>query len=258
MNGFLEDHKAYGHTLMKERLKEYFGDQIIIADTNWKSNVVTLRSTAECVLQELHDRQEDYPDMEKIHLIKKAAKLIRNDIKSVGTSKEHYPPSCEIESQEKSYNFLPIYVNVFLEGIIMGKDVNLKRASIGQVIWQAARPRVLLAPLQIGLDVQLHHHFASRLLIDWLHRLGFCCSYQEVQTFGKNAAVTQGTGIPNHTSEFVQYVADNVDHNLRTLDGNDTFHGMGLIATVTPGAKQTQVILRRKVNPTEVSVCGQI
>ena len=163
MNGFLEDHKAYGHTLMKERLKEYFGDQIIIADINWKSNVVTLRSTAECVLQELHDRQEDYPDMEKIHLIKKAAKLIRNDIKSVGTSKEHYPPSCEIESQEKSYNFLPIYVNVFLEGIIMGKDVNLKRASIGQVIWQAARPRVLLAPLQIGLDVQLHHHFASQI-----------------------------------------------------------------------------------------------
>ena len=45
--------------------------------------------------------------------------------------------------------------------------------------------------------------------------------------------MTQGTGIPNHTSEFV----DNVDHNLRTLDGNDTFHGMGLIATITPGTK---------------------
>ena len=70
--------------------------------------------------------------------------------------------------------------------------------------------------------------------------------------------MTQGTGISNHTSEFVQYVADNVDHNLTTLDGNDTFHGMGLIATLTPGTKQTQVILRRKVNPTEVSACGKI
>ena len=181
---------------MKARLKEYFGDQIIITDINEKSNVVTLRSTAECVLQEFHYRQEDDPDMEKILLIKKAAKLIRNDIKSVGTSNEHYPPSYEIESQEKSYNFLPTSVNVFLEGIIMGKDVDLKRASIGQAIMQAARPRVLLAPLKIGLDVQLHHHFASRLL-DSLHRLGFCYSYQEVQTFEKNAAVTQGTGIPN-------------------------------------------------------------
>ena len=49
--------------------------------------------------------------------------------------------------------------------------------------------------------------------------------------------MTQGTGIPNHTSEFVHDVADNVDHNLRTLDGNEKFHGMGLIATVTPGTK---------------------
>ena len=239
MNGFFEESQsiAYGHTHMKARLKEYFGDQIIITEINGKSNIVTLRSTAEYVLQEFHDRQKDDPDMEKIHLIKKAAKLIRNDIKSVGTSNEHYPPSYEIESQEKSYNFLPTSVNVFLEGIIMGKDVDLKRASIGQAIMQAARPRVLLAPLKIGLDVQLHHNFASRLLIDSLHRLGFCYSYQEVQTFEKNAAVTQGTGIPNDTSEFVQYVADNVDQHLRTLDGNDKFRGMGLIATVIPGTK---------------------
>ena len=41
-------------------------------------------------------------------------------------------------------------------------------------------------------------------------------------------------------------MADNVDHNLRTLDGNDTFHGMGLIVTVTPGTKQTQVFFMKK------------
>lgn len=90
MNGFFEESQsiAYGHTHMKARLKEYFGDQIIITEINGKSHIVTLRSTAECVLQEFHDRQEDDPDIEKILLIKKAAKLIRNDIKSVGTSIE--------------------------------------------------------------------------------------------------------------------------------------------------------------------------
>ena len=54
-----------------------------------------------------------------------------------------------------------------------GPKVSINRTSYHQ----AARPRVLLAPLQIGLYVQLHHHFASRFLIDSLHRLGFCCSY---------------------------------------------------------------------------------
>ena len=72
MNGFLEESQsiAYGHTHMKARLKEYFGDQIIITEINGKSNVVTLRSTAKCVLQEFHDRQEDDPDMEKYILLK--------------------------------------------------------------------------------------------------------------------------------------------------------------------------------------------
>ena len=81
MNGFLEESKsiAYGLTYMKA---EYFGDQIIIPEINGKSNVETLRSTAERVLEELHDRQEDDPDMEKIHLIKTAAKLIVTKVKS--------------------------------------------------------------------------------------------------------------------------------------------------------------------------------
>ena len=32
----------------------------------------------------------------------------------------------------------------------------------------------------------------------------------------------------------MQYVADNVDHNIRTLDGSGTFHGMGIITAITP------------------------
>lgn len=40
--------------------------------------------------------------------------------------------------------------------------------------------------------------------------------------------------IPGH---FGQHVADNVDHNLRTLDGMNTFHGMGIIAAITSGTK---------------------
>ena len=31
-------------------------------------------------------------------------------------------------------------------------------------------------------------------------------------------------------SSFTQSAADNVDHNVCTLDGKDTFHGMGIIA----------------------------
>jgi len=48
--------------------------------------------------------------------------------------------------------------------------------------------------------------------------------------------MTEGLQIPNISSDnFVQYIADNVDHNVRTIDGRNTFHGMGIMATVIPG-----------------------
>ena len=156
---------------------------------------------------------------------------------------------------ETNANLLPQTLKLLLEGILASKD-DVKVASIGQAIIQAARPRVILAPLQVGLAVQLHHHFASRFLIDTLHRLGFCSSYQEAQLFNQNAALDQGTDIPDYNGEFVQYVADNVDHNVRTLDGNDTFHGMGMIATVTPGTKPTSCVPRRQVSPQNISASG--
>ena len=86
----------------------------------------------------------------------------------------------------------------------------------------------------------MHHHFSSKFLIDSLNSHGFCASYKTVQKYERSIAVAQGTKIPGYTpGHFVQYSADNVDHNLRTLDGTGTFHGMGIIAAITPGTKAT-------------------
>lgn len=131
-------------------------------------------------------------------------------------------------------------------------------ASIGQAIVQAARPRVVIAPIQIGLAIQLHHSFASHFLIDTLHHHGFCLSYQEVKTFNQKAALNQGTDIPSYNGEFVQHAADNVDHNIRTLDGDDAFHGMGMVAVVTPGSKRSRTVPRSRVTPEEISAAGRV
>ena len=36
----------------------------------------------------------------------------------------------------------------------------------------------------------------------------------------------------------VLYAGDNVYHNSITLDGKGTFHGMGMVAAITPGIKK--------------------
>lgn len=74
----------------------------------------------------------------------------------------------------------------------------------------------------------------------------------------KNAALSHGTDIPGFTSQFFQYVADNVDHNIRTLDGKNTFHGMGMIAAVTPGSKKSNPILRVKVTAKDIASVGHV
>lgn len=105
MNDFMavSEITAYGHSHMKAKIKEHFGDQIIITELNGRANVVTFRSTAETVLQEFQARQKDHPEQEKQHIIETADKLIKKDIKLVDTSNEHYLKL----KRDASTSFLP-------------------------------------------------------------------------------------------------------------------------------------------------------
>ena len=234
--------EPYHFTYMKDQLKQHFGDAIVITEKNGKANVVTIRSNASKILQEFYcQSKQDNPDTDKLRIIQTAAKLIKSDIQSVSRAKDIYASCHELSSVEEGIAYLPESLHTMLDILFPSKGGQIQLASLGQAIMQATRPRVLLAPLQLGLGVQLHHQFASRFLIDSLNKHGFCCSYSEVTKFGRNAAVTNGTDISDLTAgHFVQYVADNVDHNVRTIDGMGTFHGMGMIAAITPPIKNNQ------------------
>ena len=92
--------------------------------------------------------------------------------------------------------------------------------------------------------MQLHLKFWSRFVIETLHELGFCSYYQNVQKYQQSAAVLQPLETPGlMQSQFLQCVADNIDHNTQTLEGLNTFHGMGMIKIVTPGIKCTSRII---------------
>ena len=55
--------------------------------------------------------------------------------------------------------------------------------------------------------------------------------------FKKSVVANQPMGnsvINSYPKVFTQFAGDNVDHNIKTLDGSGTFHGMGIIAISTP------------------------
>ena len=138
-------------------------------------NVITFRKKAKAVLFDFYSHQDLDPEKDKLRIIETAAKLIKDDIKAVKTSHSSYPSFDELKAEE-CINFLPVSLKTLLTGLFVGKEMHIKIASIGQAMMQATRPRVLLAPLQIGLGVLLHHLYASCFLIDALHKHGFCCS----------------------------------------------------------------------------------
>ena len=138
-----------------------------------------------------------------------------------------------------------------LQQLFIGKDTCRKQANIGQAIVQAVRPRAVLAPLQLGFAVQMHHHFRSRFLIDNLAAMDYCSSYLEVQRFEENAAFSTCPGMLGTTSiskGVLLFAADNVDHNIVSLNGKGTFHGMGMIAGITPGQKISHTVFRKNIS----------
>lgn len=108
---------------------------------------------------------------------------------------------------------------------------DVKQASIGQCILKAVKPNSVLPPLQFGLDVEVVSAIGSKWLSNELSRLGFAVSYDEVIPFKQSVSISKENGTTDNADiEFTQWVSDNVDHNIVTLDGKGTFHGMGIIS----------------------------
>ena len=56
----------------------------------------------------------------------------------------------------------------------------------------------------------------------------------------------------------MQYMADNVDHNMRTLNGLNMFHGMGIIATITPKLNASIIVPKKIVSTDSLIQIGRI
>ena len=251
--------KAYSSVWMKKRLQDKFGEEIIFTEINGKANVATFRTRAKKILHEFYrsNTQGKDEEEEKKLLLTAAAKLIKEDIKAVETDCAHYPDMSSSDLDER-LDFIPWSLQLLLSILMNSKNYGIKQAFIGQAIMQATRPKVILAPMQIQLGVQLHHTFRSKYLLEELHTLGATASYAEVQKFERNAAVFNEQSEQEYGTPFIQYAGDNIDHQLRTINGEGTIHIMGMFGAVTPWLKQTCKIPRKKVSNQEIIAAGYV
>ena len=103
-------------------------------------------------------------------------------------ARTYYPSFGDDHSVCEQVQYLPPSLQNLLREIFKNKDGEVRVVSLGQAIIQAARPRTVMATLQLGFAVQVHHRFGSRGLVETLtgNRLGFCVPYNEVQVSVEN------------------------------------------------------------------------
>ena len=219
--------KVYSIKWFRMKLKEKYKETIFFTGHPGKPSLVCFKDSARDIISEkwFKERKQNI-DEDKRRIIDAAARLIKSEIRSITFPTDVYPSKSDIENCS---TFLPSSLQYFMELLIPSK---LKQASIGQCILKAMKPNSVIPPLQFGLGVEVSNAMGSKWLNNELSRLGFALSYDEVLRFKQAVLLDKKKQIQNQTEGgFTQWVADNVDHNLNTLDGKGTFHGMGIISS---------------------------
>lgn len=132
---------------------------------------------------------------------------------------------------------------------------NTKVIAIAHAIIAAARPKSFLSTIQIGIGAFLNRKYGSRDLLQVLSALGMCASYDETVTFETSALFHPQKSFTNDS--FSQFVFDNADVNINTIDGLNTFHSMGGIQCVTPSVSVTSDIAITRLSKLPAHTVGQ-
>ena len=182
MEEYFEDSVPYGKQYLKSKLLEHYGDSLFLAESCGQQDIMTFREKTSLILRDYFNMpNKNDNEAHKRAIIEAAAKLIKSEIKTIiEPLKDVYPQTDEL-SLESSLWYIPPSLRCMLQQLFIGKDTRRKQESIGQAIVQAVRPRAVLAPLQLGLAVQMHHHFRSQFLIDNLAAMGYCSSYSDLR-----------------------------------------------------------------------------
>ena len=249
--------EVYSKKSLQRQLYAHYGSRVSITSSKKQPLIVTLTSNVKQLIQDAHTKLSyDSEDIEA--LIKVVGNFIRNEIKTTEKHNDVYPEASDMKSIDHNLDILPSSLRMLLQTIIKSKSADLRCASIGQSIMSATCPRAFLSPLQVGLCITLDQKYGHRDLIDLLFKFGFCSSYAESGMFKRNAAVTQGVDVGELTTNAVLHlIADNVDHNAKTLDGEEVIHMMGQMGAVTPARQTKKVIQRAKVTLDDIRKIGQ-
>jgi len=230
---FGDEDAVYSKPQLKIKLEEKYGDHIFFAEVAGKRNVICFKNMASCIVNDKwYSEKKSNIEDESMRIVVAAAKLIKAQIRDLVHDLDKYPLNSELSNVDAARQWVPTLLNEFMENVVCD---DRKQVALSHCIVQAARPRSVIAPIPFGLGVALDHMFGSQWLLNTLGRLGLSVSYDEVYRYKQCVVQSTVDDTPHQFPlSFTQFSGDNVDHNVCTLDGTGSFHGMGIISMTTP------------------------
>ena len=242
---FSESNESYSTVHIKRLLEKKYGEFISVSPiSKGKEGIIKFQNTAKFFIENRykHDKKASVTE-EKQRMVTIVGSLIRSEIcnKQPG---EFYPSPHDLSNIDYPNEWVPPTLQTLLDVVLTSK---VKQTAIGHAITSACKPK-LVSPLLFGLGIELDHCFGSKWLNNHLARLVFSITNDEVRRF-RQTLMERDSMLPEiPPNSFVQYSADNVDHNSRTLDGKNTFHGMGVIACVTLAVSISRIPVTRTLS----------
>ncbi|CAK1580968.1 unnamed protein product [Parnassius mnemosyne] len=220
---------------IKARMKEKYGDQIVFSTTRTKQTVVCFHATGEKILNDAwYTSRCTNEQAENERIVRKAAEIILKDIESMAYDNSAYFPLTSFcrEAEELIPQTLAVFTDCLAKKKRSQETVKKKMTTIAHTLIAAIRPRCFISPILSSIALLIYRKYGSKNLVDLLSKLGLSASYYEAQRL--ELSTIHHTEEPIPIGTFIQFVFDNADFNVSTLDGRNTFHSMGGIKCITP------------------------
>ena len=211
MRSLANDGPVFGPKYLKSKLLKYYQDEIYFTSEEKRKDILCFRDTTNSILREFKD-EIDQNSLERTEkLIKVCAKLLISEVKAADVKNDLYPG---IDDLRKPSPAIPESLKMFLAHFTKSEEL----ADIwAQNFIKLLRPRSGVMPFQLGLALLIDHRLNAKWLIELLHSLGYCESYQEVNKYkwlyleAKSSSVTNRADNAPDENTTIAEESDDID-----------------------------------------------
>jgi len=167
MKSFLPFDKSqddvYTTKRLRQKLRDHFGDKVIFTELSGLSTIVCFRETADQIIHDLWAKgKRKNKDEERAALVKAAATILREEIRSVPYDNEKYrSDGSNVDEDSRIPPLFRTFVNALTESKKPSAITSRRCVALSDLMMTACRPKSFISPLLLGIGVYLHRNYES-------------------------------------------------------------------------------------------------